>query len=213
MPVQWQPAAIVPVGNRRRRRLFRPQPVKFPATRFDHASKISDALRKTCNAIASKASYFLGAMCDGEGETVMLRKTVIALFAVASIGMLAPGAASARGGGGGGGGGGHGGGMGGGGMHGGGFGGGGFHGGGFHGGGFHGGGFHNAFHHGRGFGVGAFGLGLGYGLYDPYDYYADYGYPYYADGDSYYDDGGCYVVRRRVHTPYGWRIRPVQVCG
>ena len=112
----------------------------------------------------------------------MLRKTIIALFAVASIGMLAPGVASARGGGSGGGGG---------------------HGGGFGGGGFHGG----------GFGLGGFGLGLGYGLYGPYGYYGDYGYPYYAYGDSYYDDGGCYVVRRRVHTPYGWRIRPVQVCG
>ncbi len=33
-----------------------------------------------------------------------------------------------------------------------------------------------------------------------------------ADND-YYDDGGCYVVRRRVMTRYGWRVRPVQVCG
>jgi hypothetical protein len=137
----------------------------------------------------------------------MLRKTVIALFAVASIGMLAPDVALARGGGGGGGGGHGGGGFGGG--HGGGFGGahGGF-GGGFHGGGFHGGGFH-----GRGFGLG---LGFG-GLYGAYDYYGDYGYPYYAYDqpyyDSYYDDGGCYVVRRRVHTPAGWRVRPVQICG
>ena len=124
----------------------------------------------------------------------MLRKTIIALFAVASIGVLAPGAALARGGGFGG--------HGGAGMH-----------GGF--GGFHGGGFHGGFHHGRGFGVGAFGLGLGlgYGLYDPYDDYAYYGYPYDAYGDSYYDGGGCYVVRRRVHTRYGWRVRPVQVCG
>jgi hypothetical protein len=22
-----------------------------------------------------------------------------------------------------------------------------------------------------------------------------------------------YVVQRRVHTRYGWRIRPIQVCG
>ena len=144
------------------------------------------------------------------GETVMLRKTAIALFAVASIGLLAPDVALARGGGGGGGGGHGGGGFGGG--HGGGFGGGhgGFGGGGFHGGGFHGGGFR-----GRGFGLG---LGFG-GLYGAYDY-GDYGYPYYADGDypygygdSYYDNGSCYVVRRRVHTPQGWRVRPVQVCG
>jgi general secretion pathway protein D len=65
----------------------------------------------------------------------MLRKTIIALFAVASVGMLAPNLALARGGGGGGGGGGHGGGGGGGGGHGGGGFGGGGGGGGFGGGG------------------------------------------------------------------------------
>jgi hypothetical protein len=55
----------------------------------------------------------------------------------------------------------------------------------------------------------AFGAGLGYGLYDPYAYdYADYAYD-----DSYYGDGGCYLVRQRVLTRYGWRIQPVQVCG
>jgi hypothetical protein len=161
--------------------------------------KISDALRKPATLSRRKRHIFWGDVSMYHGETDMLRKTIIALFAVASIGMLAPGVASARGGGGGGGG------------HGGGFGGGGFHGGGFGGGGFHGGGFRG----GRGFGLGGFGLGLGlgYGLYGPYGYYGDYGYPYYAYNDSYYDDGGCYVVRRRVHTPYGWRIRPVQVCG
>jgi hypothetical protein len=61
----------------------------------------------------------------------------------------------------------------------------------------------------RDFRFGAFAFGFGY----PYDYYD---YPYYDDyayNDTYYDDGGCYVVRRRVSTPYGWRIRPVQVCG
>ena len=62
----------------------------------------------------------------------MLRKTMIALLAVASIGLVSPTMALARGGGGGG----HGGGMGGGGFGGGG---GGFHGGGFSGGGFGGG--------------------------------------------------------------------------
>src|SRR5258708_12036729 len=85
---------------------------------------------------------------------VMLRKKVIALLAVASIGLVSPTMALARGGGGGGGGGGgHGGGMGGGGFGGGGFhgggmggGGGGFHGGGFGGGGFHGGGSAGGFH-------------------------------------------------------------------
>jgi hypothetical protein len=106
----------------------------------------------------------------------MVRKTVIALLAVAALGLLSPSVASARGG----------------------FGG---HGGGF-GGGFHGGGFH-----GRGL---AFGAGLGLGLYAPYAYYGAYGYPY-ADSE-YDDDGGCYVVQRRVHTRYGWRLRPVEVC-
>jgi hypothetical protein len=60
--------------------------------------------------------------------------------------------------------------------------------------------------------LGAFGIGLGYGLYGPYGYYDDYyDYPYYAD--AYYDDGGCYLVQRRVLTPYGWRLRRVQVCS
>lgn len=79
-------------------------------------------------------------------------------------------------------------------------------GGGHGGGGFRGGGFH------RGFGIGAFGLGvgLGYGLYGPYGYYGGYGYPYYDD--YYADEGGCYVVRRRVHTRHGWRITPVEIC-
>jgi hypothetical protein len=118
----------------------------------------------------------------------MLRKAIIALAAAASVGLLAPGMAQARGGFG----------------HG---------GGGFGHGGFRGGGFGRGF----GFGLGGFGLGvgLGYGLYGPYGYYGGYGYPYYG-GDYYTDDGGyggCYVVRRRVHTRYGWRIRPVEICG
>jgi hypothetical protein len=138
-------------------------------------------------------------LVDDHGGTMMLRKTLLALAAIASIGLLAPDPASARGGFGGG----H---FGGGGFHGGGF--GGFHGGGFHGGGFHGGGFYGR---GFGYGLGAVGLGvgLGYGLYGPYGYYG--GYPYY---DGYYaDEGGCYLVRRRILTPYGWRIRPVEICG
>jgi hypothetical protein len=126
----------------------------------------------------------------------MMRKAIIALFALAAIGLAQPTAAFARGGGGGGG---HGGGGGG---HGGGFHGGGFHGGSFHGGfagrGFHGGAFHGRFHR-RAF------VGLGFAPY--YDGYYPYAY------NDYYDDGGCYVVRRRVHTRYGWRVRPVQVCG
>ena len=40
-----------------------------------------------------------------------------------------------------------------------------------------------------------------------------YGYPDYAYNDSYYNNGGCYVVQRRIHTKAGWRVRPVQVCG
>jgi hypothetical protein len=111
----------------------------------------------------------------------MLRKAMIALFAVASIAVLVPGMASARG----------------------------FGGGGWHGGGWHGG-------YGRGFPfVGAaIGLGVGYGLYgyNNYGYYggypAAYGDPYYYGGD----DGECYVVRRRVMTRHGWRLRPMQVC-
>jgi hypothetical protein len=78
-------------------------------------------------------------------------------------------------------------------AHGGGHGGGGGHG--FGGGGFRGGGF-------RG---GGFGYGLGFypGYYA--GYYPGY-YPYYED------EGGCYLVRQRVMTRYGWRIRRVQVC-
>ncbi len=136
----------------------------------------------------------------------MMRKSIVALLAVAALGLAQPTAALARGGGGGGGG--HGGGGGGGhggfaagGFHGG-FAGGGFRGGGFHsgfaGGGFHDGGFHHGFHH--GFHRHVF-VGFGFGPY--YDGY----YPY-----DYYDDG-CYIVHRRVMTRYGWRIRPVQLCG
>jgi hypothetical protein len=131
------------------------------------------------NDIALSASSFHHVF--RQGGTIMLRKTVIALAAVASVSLLAPGMAQARGG----------------------------HGmGGFHG-GFHGGGFH---HHGfGGFGVGAaalgLGLGLAYGAYGPYGAYDYYGGPYYA-----YGDGGCYLEHRRVYTPYGWRIRRVEVC-
>jgi hypothetical protein len=128
----------------------------------------------------------------------MLRKTLIALWAAAAVAMFAPDAASARGGG-------MGGGMhGGGGFHGGGFGGGMHVGGGPHVGGFHGGGFHGGFH---GFHRRFAGIGLGF--YAPYDY-GDY-YPY----DGYYadeGDGGCYLVRRRVHTRNGVRLRTVQIC-
>jgi len=117
----------------------------------------------------------------------MLRKLTIALAAVAAAALFVPDAASARGGFGGG--------------HG-----GGFHGGGFH--GFHGGGFH----HGFGFAPG-FAFGVGLGLAAPYGYY---GYPYddssYGDDDGYYG-GNCYLVRQRVMTRHGRRLRTVQVCN
>ena len=88
---------------------------------------------------------------------------------------------------------------------GGGFRGGGFHAGGFHGGGFHGGGFrgfHGGFRHGgfRGFGP-LIGAGVGLGLAASYPYW---GY------SNYYDDG-C-LAPRRIWTPYGWRVRWVNVC-
>jgi hypothetical protein len=113
----------------------------------------------------------------------MVREMFIALFALAADGLIQPPVASARGGDGG---------------HRGGFGGGGFHGGGFHG-GFGGGGLRGGGFRGRGF------EGYGFGLY--YDGYYPYAY------NDYHDEGGCYPVRRRLMTPYGRRIRPVQVCG
>ncbi len=133
----------------------------------------------------------------------MLRRTMIALVAAASVCLVATNAASARGGFGGG-------------FHGGGFHGGGFHGGGFHGGGFHGGGFHGGFggfHH-HGFGP-AFGFGFGlypfyYGGYDPY-YYPDDWYPDYGYGVGPIRE--CYLVRRHVHTRHGWRLRTFRVCN
>ncbi|HEX2365492.1 MAG TPA: hypothetical protein VHJ00_10770 [Bradyrhizobium sp.] len=161
----------------------------------------------------------------------MFRKMMIALLATAALGVLVPGAASARGGGGGG----HGGG-GFGGFHGGG--GGGWHGG-MGGGGWHGGA--AAFHAApMGGNVAAFhaapiGGGVAFhhvGMAGPHfvpgfhhrrifiagfvgPYYDDY-YPYYDTPDQiYYDDGAdasCALVRQRVHTRHGWRYRTVQVC-
>ena len=87
-------------------------------------------------------------------------------------------------------------------------GGGGFRGGGFRGGGFRGGGFRGGGY--RGFRGAGIGLGLGLGLAAPY--YGGYGYGGYPYGYSSYYDPGCYLVRRRVWTPYGWRIRRVTVC-
>jgi hypothetical protein len=144
----------------------------------------------------------------------MLRKTMIALFATASVGMLAPSVASARGGfgGGGGSGGGFHGGGGGGGFHGGGFGGGGFRSAAIGGGGFRspaigGGGFRSAAIGSGGFRRGAFaangfrGGGFHHGFHHdghrsafgafavglgyPYAYYGGYDYDY---PDYAYDD-------------------------
>jgi hypothetical protein len=50
--------------------------------------------------------------------------------------------------------------------------------------------------HGR---EGRFAIGAGFGYPYGYDSYASYG-------------GDCYLVRRRVPTPFGWRLRRVQVC-
>jgi hypothetical protein len=60
------------------------------------------------------------------------------------------------------------------------------------------------FGRGGGFRGGGFGGGLGFGLYG-------YGYPY-GYGGYYEDEGGCYLVRRRVRTRRGWRIRRVEIC-
>jgi hypothetical protein len=79
--------------------------------------------------------------------------------------------------------------------------------GGFHGGGFHGGGFHGGFG-GAGLAAGAIGLGLGLAA-APYAY--GYGYPYGYDSYAYYG-GACYLVPRRVWTPWGWRFHQVEVC-
>jgi hypothetical protein len=79
---------------------------------------------------------------------------------------------------------------------------GGFHGGGFRHGGFHGGFRHGGFHH-HGFrgGFPFVGAAVGLGLAAAsYPYWGGYGY-----------GGGC-LVRERIWTPYGWRVRVVDVC-
>lgn len=125
---------------------------------------------------------------------MMFRNTIIALCGVAAVGLLSPTVASARPGG---------------------HGGGGarvaVHGGGGGGGGFRGGGGYRGGRGPGGAGVVAGAVGLGLGLAAaPYAYG---GYGYNPGYDSYaYDNGGCYLVRQRVMTPYGWRLRRVQVC-
>jgi hypothetical protein len=63
-------------------------------------------------------------------------------------------------------------------------------------GGGHFGGFHHGFHH--------FGGGFGFYPFPFYDSYPYEGYPYYG--------GDCYLVRQRLHTRHGWRLRTVRVC-
>ncbi len=114
----------------------------------------------------------------------MLRKMIMAAMAVAAIGLVTPQAAQARGG----------------------FGARGWHGG--------GGGWHGHWH-GRAFWPGvAIGAGLAGAGY--YGGYYGYGYPYYGGpyyyGTAYEGYGGCYVARKRVKTPSGWRVRRVDVC-
>jgi len=83
--------------------------------------------------------------------------------------------------------------------------GGGFRGGGFHGGGFHGGGFRGGFHRG-GFGFAPFvGAAVGLGI-------AGATYPYWGGYPGYYGYGDGCLVRQRVWTPYGWRVRILDAC-
>ncbi len=146
------------------------------------------------NEVQSTPYLNSGATTTDKDE--QMRKSILAVLAIAAIGIAAPNAASARGG--------HRGGF----HDGGGFhGGGGFRGGGFHGGGFRGAGFRGGYGYRRGFSYGGLGLGVGLGLGS---YYGGYGYPYAYSG---YYDNECYLVRRRVATPYGWRIRTVRACG
>ena len=64
----------------------------------------------------------------------------------------------------------------------------------------------HGFHGGPGLAFGPKGLGVyaeyPYGAYGYH--YGYYNYPYHT---AFYfdDDGGCYLVRRRVHTRHGWR--------
>jgi hypothetical protein len=154
------------------------------------------------NRALNESSIYVGVLLLKKDKQMMFRKTIIALCGVAVVGLLWPTEASARPGGHGGGGGARAA------MHGGG-GGGGFRGGGYRGGG--GGGFAGA-----GIAAGAIGLGLGVAAAAaaPYGYGGYGGYGYNSGYDSYaYDAGGCSLVRQRVMTPYGWRLRRVQVCN
>jgi hypothetical protein len=121
----------------------------------------------------------------------MVRKSILAAFAIVLVGVLQPAGASARG----------------------------RLGIGFYG---SGGSFHGGF--GTGLAYGAIGVGLGlanryYGGSDDYGDGYPYGYGEYAEyGPWAYNVRyreryvSCYPARQRFWTPYGWRLRVVQVC-
>jgi hypothetical protein len=148
-----------------------------------YVSKHCDLLSNVTNMNATMRLPARIPPSDPNGGFEMLKKLTVAVAALALVGAVSTTDAFARGGGGG-----HGGGGGGGGHFGG--------GGGFRGGygGYRGGGY--------GYGALGLGLGLGYGAY--------YGYPYAYNG---YYGGGCYIVRHRVWTPYGWRFQAYRACG
>jgi hypothetical protein len=79
---------------------------------------------------------------------------------------------------------------------------------------------------GAGLAYGAYPYSSGYydaGYYDNAYYSGYYGNAYYPPYDTegnyvynsggYYGDGSCYIVQRRIPTPYGWVLRPVQACN
>ena len=78
------------------------------------------------------------------------------------------------------------------------------------GGGWHSGGGWHGHWRGGGFWPGV-AIGAGFAGAGYYGGYYGYGYPYYY-GVAYEGYGGCYVARKRVKTPSGWRVRRVDVC-
>ena len=49
----------------------------------------------------------------------------------------------------------------------------------------------------------------GSAYYPPYDDSGNYVF----NAGGYCGDGGCTIIRRRIPTPYGWALRPVQLCN
>ena len=141
----------------------------------------------------------------------MVRKTILALFAVVMIGLCLPTDTSAR--------------VGSGGFRGagggfqGGFGGGGFRGRGPAGGsGIYGGGWrHGSWQWSGAAAYGAVGVGRGLGFSKGYGYPYDAGYDYPYGYGEYAEYGRwvhrCDPAQLRIWTPYGWRLRAVQVCN